>query len=40
MAVLDQGHVIEQGSHTQLMDLRGLYARLFTMQASHYRDDM
>lgn len=39
LAVLDQGHIIEQGSHTQLMDLRGLYARLFTMQASYYRDD-
>jgi ATP-binding cassette subfamily B protein len=39
LAVLDQGHIIEQGSHTQLMDLHGLYARLFTTQASYYRDD-
>lgn len=34
--VLEEGRVVEQGSHAQLMTLRGLYAELFTMQASAY----
>ncbi len=39
LAVLDQGHIVERGSHIELMDLCGLYAQLFTTQASYYRDD-
>ena len=34
--VLEAGRVIETGSHEQLMDLRGTYAELFTMQAAAY----
>lgn len=30
--VIDQGQVIEQGSHEQLLALNGLYARLWTLQ--------
>jgi len=34
--VLDQGHVIEEGSHRELIALGGTYARLFRLQASRY----
>jgi ATP-binding cassette subfamily B protein len=34
--VLEQGHVIEHGSHDGLMDRQGTYATLFTLQASAY----
>lgn len=37
IVVLDHGKVIEQGSHEQLMELHGRYARLFTLQAEGYR---
>ncbi|EFA22185.1 ATP-binding cassette domain-containing protein [Bifidobacterium gallicum] len=30
--VMDQGHVAEEGTHQQLMDAEGLYARMFTTQ--------
>jgi ATP-binding cassette, subfamily B, bacterial len=36
--VLDQGEMIEAGSHTQLMAQNGAYARLFNLQASSYLD--
>jgi subfamily B ATP-binding cassette protein MsbA len=32
IAVLDQGHIVELGSHTELMTLDGLYARLYRLQ--------
>ena len=32
IAVLDQGHMVELGSHTELMALDGLYARLYRLQ--------
>lgn len=35
--VLDHGRVIEQGTHDALMSLNGLYADLYTLQASAYR---
>lgn len=35
--VLDQGRIIESGSHEVLMALGGRYARLFTLQAEGYR---
>jgi ATP-binding cassette subfamily B protein len=35
--VLERGRVVEQGSHEQLMQENGRYARLFTLQAEGYR---
>ncbi|WP_327106334.1 ABC transporter ATP-binding protein [Nonomuraea glycinis] len=35
--VLDHGEVTEQGDHATLMALNGLYAELYTLQASAYR---
>ena len=35
--VLDQGRIVEEGNHQQLMASRGLYAELFEMQAKGYR---
>jgi subfamily B ATP-binding cassette protein MsbA len=32
IAVLDRGHLVELGSHTELIDLDGLYARLYRLQ--------
>ncbi len=37
IVVLDQGRVIEQGSHEELMALDGRYAHLFDLQAQGYR---
>jgi len=34
--VMKQGHIIEQGTHTQLLHRGGEYATLYNMQASHY----
>ncbi len=36
--VFEQGKIIEQGSHTQLMKKEGLYKTLFTNQAEGYKD--
>ncbi len=35
--VLDQGQIVEQGDHDELMRLGGRYARLFDLQARAYR---
>jgi ATP-binding cassette, subfamily B, bacterial len=35
--VLENGAIIEQGSHDSLMELNGPYARLYTLQAEHYK---
>jgi ATP-binding cassette subfamily B protein len=37
--VLDGGHVVESGSHEELMRVDGLYAELFTLQAAAYLSD-
>ncbi|MBB5076794.1 ABC transporter ATP-binding protein [Nonomuraea endophytica] len=36
--VLDHGKVVEAGTHAALMSLDGLYADLYTLQSSAYRD--
>ena len=36
--VLNRGKVVEQGSHDELMAAAGLYAELFTIQASAFID--
>ena len=37
IVVLDEGRVIKQGSHEELMRRCGRYARLFDLQARSYR---
>jgi len=37
--MLDNGHIIEQGNHTELMEQNGKYAEMFRMQAEKYQDD-
>jgi len=37
IAVLEQGRLVELGSHAQLMQAQGQYARLFSLQARGYR---
>ncbi|HET9254263.1 MAG TPA: ABC transporter ATP-binding protein, partial [Pseudonocardiaceae bacterium] len=34
--VLERGRIAEHGSHDELMDRRGLYAELFSLQAAAY----
>jgi ATP-binding cassette subfamily B protein len=35
--ILQQGRIIESGSHQELISQKGVYAGLFDMQAQHYR---
>jgi ATP-binding cassette subfamily B protein len=35
--VVSDGRIIESGSHDELIDLGGVYAELFTLQAAAYR---
>jgi ABC-type multidrug transport system fused ATPase/permease subunit len=37
IAVIEGGRITEFGSHTELVDLGGTYARLFDLQAAGYR---
>jgi ABC-type multidrug transport system fused ATPase/permease subunit len=37
IVVLRQGAIAEQGTHDQLLQLNGLYAELFRLQAEGYR---
>ncbi|MFF0268878.1 ABC transporter ATP-binding protein [Kribbella sp. NPDC004536] len=38
IVVLDEGQVIEQGSHDELLERDGTYARLFRLQAERFGD--
>jgi ABC-type multidrug transport system fused ATPase/permease subunit len=38
--VLDEGEVVERGSHTELINAHGRYAELFNLQANKYKTDM
>jgi ABC-type multidrug transport system fused ATPase/permease subunit len=35
--VVDQGQIVEQGTHDELMAQQGLYTSLFLTQAQHYQ---
>jgi len=35
--VIEHGHIVEQGTHAELLAMGGRYARLFTLQAEGYR---
>jgi ATP-binding cassette, subfamily B, bacterial len=37
IVVLNGGHIVEQGSHQDLMEQNGIYARLFSLQAAGYQ---
>jgi ATP-binding cassette subfamily B protein len=37
--MLSNGEIIEEGSHDELMDLNGQYAKMFNLQAQNYRED-
>jgi ATP-binding cassette subfamily B multidrug efflux pump len=36
LIVLDQGHIVEQGSHAELLAANGLYARLWAHQSGGF----
>jgi ATP-binding cassette subfamily B protein len=38
LIVLDRGQIIEQGGHDQLMDLNGVYRRMYDTQARQAMD--
>ena len=37
ICVMEQGHIIEQGNHEELIHLSGRYASLYNMQAQYYQ---
>ena len=37
IVVLENGRIVEQGSHEELLDLDGRYAHLFSLQAAGYQ---
>ena len=39
ICVLDDGRVVEQGTHDELMELDGRYARMYSIQAERFREE-
>lgn len=39
IVVIDDGAVTEDGTHDELLALRGRYASMFELQAARYRDE-
>jgi ABC-type multidrug transport system fused ATPase/permease subunit len=37
IVVIENGEVIEQGTHEELLQLKGRYAKLFLLQAAGYQ---
>ena len=37
--VFDGGEVVENGTHKDLMEQNGIYAEMFSLQASNYKSD-
>jgi ABC-type multidrug transport system fused ATPase/permease subunit len=37
IVVLDEGRLVDEGSHDQLIAFHGLYAELFQLQSQGYR---
>jgi len=40
IVVLDKGRIVEQGTHKELLEKRGLYFRLYQMQASQMKPEL
>lgn len=38
IVVIDKGKIVEEGTHRELMNRKGLYAKMFRLQAEGYRD--
>jgi ABC-type multidrug transport system fused ATPase/permease subunit len=39
IVVLERGHIAEQGSHDQLLEADGIYARLYKMAYAQHGED-
>ena len=37
---LEQGKIVEEGSHQELMEKNGRYAEMFRLQAKNYQEEM
>ena len=40
LIVLDRGHIVEQGTHDELIARSGRYAELYELQARMYADEL
>jgi ATP-binding cassette, subfamily B, bacterial len=39
IVVLEKGEIVEVGSHTELLAKKGLYERMFRLQAASYQEE-